>query len=342
MELRALKSFVRVADLGSITRAATELAIVQPALSRQIQRIEEELGAALLTRLPRGVQLTGAGRQFLEYARRILREVDDARAALLPHTGERGEHVRGRVALGLSPTLAPVVGPGCIERIQRQLPGVELRVFEAFSGPLGDRLANGQLDIALLTNPTPARRLRMVPLIAEDMVVVTSPRDHDTRRFYGFDELASTSLLMTPDLRALADAQLRKHGVRLNAASEIESVETIRRLLLRGANATLMPVSTFRDDIEAGRLDAFPIIDASVKRMLVLTTLSANRSNAVETVADVVRQEIASLSEAGVFGALPRADVTLRPAPDPRPAAKRAGTRSRARTKSAQGSRATR
>ena len=80
MELRALKSFVRVADLGSITRAAIELAIVQPALSRQIQRIEEELGAALLTRLPRGVQLTSAGRQFLEHARRILellgKEVD--------------------------------------------------------------------------------------------------------------------------------------------------------------------------------------------------------------------------------------------------------------------------
>src|SRR3954466_5168203 len=90
MDIRDLKCFILTAELGSITRASGELGIVQSALSRKIQTIEDELGCTLFNRLPRGIQLTPAGRRFLERARRVVREVDFARADAKDGGGEGG------------------------------------------------------------------------------------------------------------------------------------------------------------------------------------------------------------------------------------------------------------
>ena len=302
MELRALRSFVWVADLGNITRASTELGIVQPALSRQIQSIEAELGTPLFTRLARGVQLTSAGRRFLEHARSILREVDQAKSELRV----RPAAPRGRVALGISPTLAPVVAPGCYERVERHLPEVELAILEGFSPALLDRLVAGQLDVALLTNPPPARALRYTPLLAEPIAVVTSPSARGAPKGWTLEEVCRSRLIMTSGLRAIVEKQIHPLGRTLGSISEVDSVEAIRRILLRGRGMTLMPVSAFREDLESGQLGAAPIVDASVQRLLVMATATGDRlPGPVEEVASLVRQEILSLSEAGTFGLLP-------------------------------------
>ncbi|MDH4189921.1 MAG: LysR family transcriptional regulator [Betaproteobacteria bacterium] len=299
MDLRALKCFVWVADLGSITRAATELGIVQPALSRHIQRVEGELGTPLFTRLPRGVQLTPAGRQFLEHARRILREVERAKSELKV----RPAAVKGRVALGLSPTIAPVIAPGCLERARRYLPDVILRVVEGFSPILQDHLIAGQLDLALLTNPSASAMLRFVPLVSEPIVVVSPP---GARRFYTLDDLCREPVTVTSGIRAMVEDQIRKHGRRLEIAVEIDSIEAIRRLLLRESAITLVPVSAFRDELDAGHLDALPIVDANVHRLLVLATRAAGKPPAaLDQVAEIVTQEVNALSEQGAFSLAP-------------------------------------
>ena len=107
MELRSLAYFLRIAELGSITRAAAHLRLAQPALTRHVQRLEEELGVPLFTRANRGVRLTEAGQKLLESAARILREVertgDEIRA--------QDAHPSGRIILGITPTLCPVLVP---------------------------------------------------------------------------------------------------------------------------------------------------------------------------------------------------------------------------------------
>jgi LysR family nitrogen assimilation transcriptional regulator len=107
-------------DLGSITRAAEHLRIAQPALSRHVRSIEEELGTQLLIRLPRGVRLTGAGLQFLDHCRRIVRELTRARDEMR----STSDVPKGRVILGLSPTTGPMLLPGVMERLRRQCPQV--------------------------------------------------------------------------------------------------------------------------------------------------------------------------------------------------------------------------
>src|SRR5581483_11772453 len=113
---------VRVAELGSITRAASHLHLAQPALTRHVQRLEEELGVALFTRANRGVRLTEAGEKLLDSATRILREVertgDEIRA--------QDAHPSGRIILGITPTLCPVLVPELFHRIRAEYPRVDL------------------------------------------------------------------------------------------------------------------------------------------------------------------------------------------------------------------------
>lgn len=302
MDMRALKCFVWTAELGNITRASAELGIVQSALSRKIQNIEEELGATLFARLPRGIQLTPAGRQFLSRARRILREVEFARSEIKNQAA-----IEGAVTLGLSPTLAPIIAPGCLEQVHRDFPDIALKVVEGFSSVMLDPLLSGRIDVAVLTNPPRLSGLRLEPAVSEEVVVVTAPGARGIQPFYTVDELCRTPLLVTSGFRAVVDEQLRKLGRQLAPGTEIDSVEAIRRIVAKGMAVTVMPVSTYQDDIRAGRLDAFHIADANLHRLLVVAAPPENRTTpAMQQIVEVLVQQFAALTDEGVFRLAPR------------------------------------
>lgn len=298
MDLRSIRYFVQIADMGSITRASEHLGIAQPALSRHVRSIEEELGAQLLVRLPRGVRLTGAGLQFLDHCRRIVRELSRAREELR----STSEVPQGRVILGLSPTTGPMLLPGVMERVRRQCPQVTLKVVEGFSSQLYDSLLTGRVDLAVLTNPVPSRALRLLPLISEPIVVLAPPQPRGTRRFYTLPELSRTPVVITEAIRSIVDEQIARYGARLNVEAEVDAVEAIRRLLLRGIGPAIMPVSTFHDDIRAGRIAAFQIADATVHRILMLGQQADRRiPAAVEEVSQVLTAETNHLFDMGLF-----------------------------------------
>jgi DNA-binding transcriptional LysR family regulator len=304
MDLRSIRYFVQIADCGSITRAAALLGVAQPALSRHMQSMEQELGMQLLVRLPRGVRLTGAGRQFLDHCRRALRELDRAREELRADAGSP----HGQVILGVSPTLGPLLVPGVVERVRRQCPQVALKIVEHFSTLLFDGLLTGRIDVALLTNPSATRALRLAPLISEPIVVLAPPQPRDARRFYTLAELARTPVLVTETIRAIVDEQIGRYGARLNVEVEVNAVEAIGRLLLRGIGPAVMPVSTFHVEIASGRICAFPIADVNVHRTLMLAHPVERRlSAATEEISQIVTAEMNALYERGVFGLPPAA-----------------------------------
>src|SRR5438445_13881432 len=147
MELRSLAYFARIAELGSITRAAAHLRLAQPARTRHVQRLEEELGVALFTRANRGVRLTEAGQKLLENAERILRDVertgDEIRA--------QDAHPSGRIILGITPTLCPVLVPELLGRMRRDYPAIDLKVMHAGMVRLEEFSIDGRGDIALMS-----------------------------------------------------------------------------------------------------------------------------------------------------------------------------------------------
>jgi LysR family nitrogen assimilation transcriptional regulator len=298
MNLRDLKSFILTAELGSITRASGELGLVQSALSRKIQGIEEEIGCTLFNRLPRGIQLTSAGRRFLERARRIVREVDFARLDARDGAAE----VAGAVTLGLSPTLAPMLAPDCLVQVGDEFPGIQLKVVEGFSSSLLDMLLAGRIDLAVLTNPPRTSTLRQQPAVSEEILVHTAPGLRGIQPHYTIDELCNEPMMVTSALRVVIDDQLRKVGRALNVAIEVDSVEAIRRMVMRGKAVTLMPASAFHDDVKAHRLDAFHVSNASLHRLLVIAQpLSGRDTPAIRQVAEALGRQFSALAEDGVF-----------------------------------------
>ena len=298
MDLKSLDYFVRVAELGSITRAAAEIGMAQPALTRSLRRLEVELGTPLLVRLPRGVRLTSAGREFAERAGQIVRDIALARDRL-PQKEASGSK---RVLLGTSPTLAHVLVPGIITRVHHGSPAIQLKVVEGFSTQLHEALGSGRLDIAVMTNPAASRDLLLTPLLAEPIALVLPVAQARGRKAVTLVELAQWPLIMTAGLRAIVEEQLVRFAAHLTVQMEVDAVEAIRRLLLSGSGATLMPVSVFHDDIAAGRLAACSIEGANLHRLLVLATRAGlQRSAATSEVAAIIRAEVDALLAEGVF-----------------------------------------
>lgn len=317
MEIRSIEYFVQIADEGSITRTAEKLGVAQPALTRRVQQLEAELGTQLLMRLPRGVRLTTAGRDFLEYARRITLEVSRAR----DHVHGIAKAPRGRVVFGTSPTLAPLLLPGCVARARRQCPAVSLKVMEGFSPQLLDALLAGRLDLAVMTNPPRSRALSLAPLISESLVVLMPPGARGPARSFSLVELSRTPVILSVGLRAVIDEQLASFGTQLRVEAEIDSVEAIRRLLVSGVGTTVMPVSTFHAEVTAGTLCAYPIDGVNLHRILVLARpVTETRSAAIDEIERIVRAEMADLLDAGLFR-LPAPPATAARRPHESPAA---------------------
>ena len=290
MDLRGIRYFVQIAELGSITRAAQHLRVAQPALSRHIHAVEEELGVPLLVRLPRGVRLTTAGRQFLDHCQRIVRELSRAQDEL--RSG--GAVAQGRVILGVSPTTGPLLLPGVVERMRRQCPQISLKVVDGFSNQLYDWLQAGRADVAVLTNPVNSRTVKVTPLISEPVVVYAKAQPRGGKRFFTVADLARTPVVSTEAIRLIADEQLQRYKARVRVEAEIDSVEAIRRLVLRGTSMALMPVSTFHEDVTSGKLTAWPIADANIHRILTLGQQADRRPSAAI-------DEVRALAESGVF-----------------------------------------
>lgn len=234
MELRSLNYFVRIAELGSITRAASHLRLAQPALTRHVQRLEEELGVALFTRANRGVRLTEAGEKLLESASRILRDVertgDEIRA--------QDAHPSGRITLGITPTLCPILVPELFARMRDDFPRVELKVMHAGMVRLEAFLIDGRVDVALLSELSRSRLIVSTRLAEEEMVLVTQPGARLSGAIGGIvggEELSRTPLVLGDGLRAALDALLAGRGIELNVAIEINDNETMRLMVQQGA-----------------------------------------------------------------------------------------------------------
>jgi len=166
MELRQLRYFVRIVELGSMSRAALELDLVQSALSQQISRLEGELATRLLQRTRKGVQPTEAGLAFFREAQLTLRHAEQAARAA------REARLSGSVSVGLAPTTASVLGAPLLHAMRTRYPDVRLHLVESLSGHITAMLNARQLDLAVLFDTGAARRWSVLPLLKEQLYCI--------------------------------------------------------------------------------------------------------------------------------------------------------------------------
>jgi len=308
MELRSLHYFVRIAELGSITRAAAHLHVAQPALTRHVQRLEEELNVALFTRANRGVRLTEAGQKLLDGAQRVLRDIertgDEIRA--------QDAHPSGKIILGITPTLCPVLVPELFARMRRDYPMIELKVMHAGMVRLEEFVIDGRVDIALLSELSRSRLIVSTRLAAEEMVLVTRPGARPTG-VVGGDELGHTKLILGDGLRAAMDALLAGLDVELQVETELNDHETIRLMVAEGAGAAVLPLSSVSRECARGLIEAHRITDSGVFRTLALgVRASRNASLARDAVARTIRAMIEEMDGEGRLALTARSPVRRR------------------------------
>lgn len=194
MELRHLIYFEAVARHQHVSRAALELSIAQPAITKQIHDLERELGAGpLFERVGRRLRLTEAGHAFLIHTRAILEQVEAVRAEMRERGGLRG----GRVSIGAPPTVGERLLPQVLASFHRRYPDIELRMHEGSTQALLGLLDAGEVDVAVVTLPIPRQGLRVTPLFTERLVVVVA-RGHRlaARREVVFADLAEEPFLL--------------------------------------------------------------------------------------------------------------------------------------------------
>ena len=239
MDIKQLSYFVRVAELGSFTRASIVLDIAQPALSRQVRLLEVELRQSLLIRNGRGITLTEAGKALLEHSRGILHQMERLREEL---SGVRGS-LAGRVALGLPPTLGRVLAVPVTRAFMAALPGATLSITEGLSKTMQEALLTGQLDIALLYNAFPSPGIELRPVMQDELLLVSGAGAARDAAPIDLEDIAAYPLIIPgrPNaVRMHVETALSHLGVQPRIAMEVDSVATILDLVADGIGSAVL------------------------------------------------------------------------------------------------------
>lgn len=291
MDLKQLEYFVRVAELGSFTKAAGVLEIAQPALSRQIRLLETELHQNLLIRNGRGVVTTDAGKVLLEHGRGILHQVVRAKEDLDRVRGA----ISGRVAIGLPPSMAKMLTVPLTREFRKRLPEAALSVSEGLSMTTQEWLQTGRLDIALLYNPSYTPDIETVDLLTEDLYLIgpitQNAKDKNTEQIE-LKELSKIALIMPArpnSLRMLVETQLSQLNKKPIIALEIDGISAILDLVNEGLGHAILPGYAID---QATRKNQFSMQRIKGLRSRLVIAVSANRPTTMtqQAMVDLIKE----------------------------------------------------
>ena len=314
MDTRYLRSFLRTADLRSISRAAESLGLAQPSLSQQLLRLEDEVGFKLFNRTARGVTVTEAGRIFQEHARLILRRIDQA----LEDVQEANAAATGQATIALPYSLNRLIGVELVRAVINHAPNTSVRLVEAATGQIRGWLDDAKIDMGVLYDLGPIRHLSARPLVTEEMVLLGPAEkfgcDDETAPDLDPADLARYPLITfgpQHGLRKFLDHEAARLGFTVVVAHEIDAVATIASLVEMGHGYTILSKPAVDEFLFAGRLSFARIGGGMLRRKLSLvrnpTKVVTHASARVE---DLTIKIMASLIAKGAWEAEP--DAALR------------------------------
>jgi len=299
MDLKQLEYFVRVAELGSFTRASSVLNIAQPALSRQVRLLEVELRQNLLLRNGRGVTTTEAGKLLLEHGRGILHQVERAREDL----GRVRGALAGRVALGLPPSIAKMMAVPLTREFRKRLPSAALSISEGLSISMQEWLLTGRLDIAVLYNPAPSPELETTPLLEEDLTLIALKSPKGKTSPISLKEVANLPLVIPsrPNaIRMVVETQMAGIGCKPLISLEIDGVSAILDLVADGAGHAILPRYAVTTAGSSAKFLVRPIVKPKLSSKLTLATAAGRTTTLTQQAMLEMIQQIAAKVFAGL------------------------------------------
>jgi LysR family nitrogen assimilation transcriptional regulator len=303
MELRQLRYFVAIVDHGSLSRAAVALHVAQPALTQQLRQLEEELGVQLLHRSAQGMLNTDAGRIFYEHAQAILKQVADARSAVV----QSAERPSGGVTLGLPHSISGALALPLLTAARARYPEITLQLTEELTGNLHEQLRSGRVNLAVLFDDGQLGQFAALPLVEEELRYICR-----TQGPYAAGEPALTLAqavtvpLILPGaqhgVRPRIDSVLRGAGLALSSVIEINSIAILKSALLADLGATILPAAPVLDELQRGSLCALPIHHPAISRTVVLcSSKNIPLTNAAQAVGALVLNVCQELCASGAW-----------------------------------------
>jgi DNA-binding transcriptional LysR family regulator len=290
VNLKQLQSFARVAEHGSLARAAAATDQAESLISRQIGALEGEWGDRLFERTGRGMALSDFGRRMLPEVRAALQQVD----RLDDVARESAGVPTGTVHIGVLPSLARQLLPLLFADLRVSAPAVALHAAEGFSGNLDEQLAGGRLDLALINRyGASVARGEEVLGTAETYLIGKAGSALLTEGAVPFKMLAGVPLVLpsVPNgLRTTLDHLSRKHGVQLQVVMEVDSSGSMKDVALSGYAYTLLPLMAVKEELGRKKLAAAKVVKPTIRRTIALAlTTQRPLSRAARHVAARIR-----------------------------------------------------
>ncbi len=271
LDFRRLRYFVKVAELGSLTRAAEALHMAQPALSQHIRGLEDEIGAKLLARGPRGVTLTEAGQRMLEESRAML---VGAQSLAERVRGDSSEP-EGEVVIGVGQTVGSLLMLPLLEAAAQRLPRVRIQIREMLSGLLPELVRSGAVDFAISYNTASGNGIEAISVLSEEMCLVGQRRlaqrhlGKNLKDEVPFKALAGLPLYLSRRshiLRELVERVAREKKVTPNLLAEVDSLYIMKELALGGTGFCVLSLANVRRELEHHDLYVARIVQPVIRR----------------------------------------------------------------------------
>lgn len=272
MDLAQLRYFLKVVELRSFTRAASALHIAQPAITRQVRMLEEELNVQLLLRHSRGAEPTAAGVRLSEGAGAMFRLLSQTRADVAASASE----VSGTLRVGFPPSLGDLLIGSTVGLFRSRYPRVVLSLQEGYSHALRDSLLADRLDVALLTGGESNPLLATTHLFDEALWLLDPPgakvpAAKRRRKSFDFAEIGKRELVQPSranTLRQLVEHEISQAGGQARVVVEAEALSLIKDLVRRGVGSHVSPYSAVGREVQSGEFPGGPVRDARVSRFM--------------------------------------------------------------------------
>lgn len=279
MEFNQLRYVCAIAETGSFSRAAERCHVAQPSLSQQVLKLEEDLGAKLFDRLGRSIRLTEAGRAFLPHARSILHQMEAARTGV----EDKRTDVRGSVAAGVIPTIAPYLLPRYTASFAKKYPEARMRIVEETTPVLVESLRNLSIDLAVLALPLRHKEFELFPLRTEPLFAVL-PKDHPraAQKSLALKDLRGESFVMLRDghcFRDLSVVACARARVTPRIVFESGQFSSLLGMVAAGVGVSLVPEMAIDHNAPCRYVR---LSDARATRTIVAAVLRGRSFNRVQ------------------------------------------------------------
>ena len=296
-----MRSFVQVVRSGSISQAAARLNIAQPALSRQVRRLEEEVGRPLVRRHGRGVTATVAGAALLDRAEALLRQFDQLTEAMRrPEDG-----MAGQVVLGVPPAAGLLIAPEAVKLFRQRYPNASLLIREGISSLLEEWLLDRRVDVAVLHNPPALDDIAITPVLRERMVLAGPPSARPGATLpMRLAELGHVPLIL-PSLphanRRLVERVAAQHRIRLHLVLEVDSVPLTKAMVGGGLGSTILTLAGVARELATGELTVRAIHRPPLHSVVAIGHQRADQTGLASGAATLTHEVIAALVTHGAW-----------------------------------------